>query len=1070
MEFVLLVAILVVALVRWAITSSRLKRLDQRTYRLERSDAEANAIAALTRRVYELEKEMSALRSAANEAAATAPPEPQPAAEPAPMPEVQPEAAPPLVSEVPTVEPPAEEPVPSAQLPAFTAPAPRENWRDRIRRRVAGRDWEAVVGGNWLNKLGVLILIIGIAFGVGYSFTRVGPAGRVAISFAVSLAMLVAGVMAERKAPYRIFARGLIGGGWAGVYFTTYAMHAIAGAKLIDNAWLASALLTLVALGMIVHSLKYQSQTVTGLAYFITFATLTITPVTTFAVLALLPLAASLLYLAYRFQWFRMALFGLLATYGTCASRGDAGAPLWSVQALVASYWLLFEIFGLLRARRPGDYSLTEKLIYPLNTIGLFALSFPKWETAAHARLYEFFALLAILHFVDSILRAWLRPPASLAAATRVWPRAFSGGYEAGAAFASLFCAIALPLRFAGVNADYGLLLEGEILVGLGLYFRQSYLRLLAGGVFAAELARIASYDLLKGAPLQIGSLHLMPWTPVAVLTALVFYANRRLEKLKNPYTYAAAGLVALVLGFEMNAYYVGVAWIVFALANFELGLRTRLREFRFQAYAIGAAGAVAVAVESFFASEWRDAWAPIAVAAVANYAVALRVLRPEWLRKAEAKALSMITSAAATIFFAALLWKTTPHGYAGFGWLALAMALFELGIRGWPAYMRANAYVLGALGILRLLASDVIEIHKTAGLAQRISLAGAAILCYLAVGRALNVAALGPRERTRLRDFVSLAGTVFLTTVLWVVLADPVVAVAWMVAALCLIEIGFAAHSASFRVQGDALHVLVFARLFLANFTNQGSTFGISHRLLTIAPIAIAEYYLWWRHRRSATDRRERSIGRVYLYAAAVLIVLLLRFELGHVLTVVGWIGFAIALYFFGSRNAIADLRLQTYAIAALVFWRSWTTNFYAPESLAGMHGRIVTGAIVILGFYALQLMAPRGARARIVFSLLGSALLAVLLDYEVSGGMLTVAWGIEAVALLVAGFPLRDRILRLSGLALFLVCIVKLFAYDLRNLETVNRILSFVILGAVMVGVSWVYTRFRGRIQRLL
>ena len=100
----------------------------------------------------------------------------------------------------------------------------------------------------------------------------------------------------------------------------------------------------------------------------------------------------------------------------------------------------------------------------------------------------------------------------------------------------------------------------------------------------------------------------------------------------------------------------------------------------------------------------------------------------------------------------------------------------------------------------------------------------------------------------------------------------------------------------------------------------------------------------------------------------------------------------------------------------------------------------------------------------------MLASLLLAILLFYEVSGGMLTMAWAVEALALLGAGFPLRDRLQRLSGLALFLICVLKLFLYDLRELETVNRILSFIVLGLILVGVSWMYTRFRDRIQRYL
>ncbi len=78
--------------------------------------------------------------------------------------------------------------------------------------------------------------------------------------------------------------------------------------------------------------------------------------------------------------------------------------------------------------------------------------------------------------------------------------------------------------------------------------------------------------------------------------------------------------------------------------------------------------------------------------------------------------------------------------------------------------------------------------------------------------------------------------------------------------------------------------------------------------------------------------------------------------------------------------------------------------------------------------------------------------------------------AWGAEGLVLLAVGFPLRDRTLRLSGLTLFMVCILKLFVYDLRNLETLYRILSFIVLGVILVGVSWAYTRFRDHVKRYL
>jgi uncharacterized membrane protein len=331
----------IAVLIGWARMSSRFARLEE-TLQWETSSRESTSelIAGLTRRVSVLEK--------AAETPAIAVKEPLFVPQPAVIvikPPVEPK---PIVAE-PAVEPKVEPaPKPKLEPPPFQpTPAPepaRDKWSDQLRQNMGGQEWEALIGGNWLNKVGVFVLVIGIALLLGYEFTRTGPSGRVAIGLAVSLTMLVGGVLFERRLDYAVFGRGLIGGGWAALYFTTYAMHGIEAARVIDNPYLASSLLLAVAAGMILHSLRYQSQAASGLAYFIAFSTLAMSENTPFSVMALIPLAGSLLFLAYRFNWHTMAVFGLLATYSTAASRPDTGASLSSTQALFGAYWLLLKL------------------------------------------------------------------------------------------------------------------------------------------------------------------------------------------------------------------------------------------------------------------------------------------------------------------------------------------------------------------------------------------------------------------------------------------------------------------------------------------------------------------------------------------------------------------------------------------------------------------------------------------------------------------------------------------------------------------------------------------------------
>jgi hypothetical protein len=411
---------------------------------------------------------------------------------------------------------------------------------------------------------------------------------------------------------------------------------------------------------------------------------------------------------------------------------------------------------------------------------------------------------------------------------------------------------------------------------------------------------------------------------------------------------------------------------------------------------------------------------------------------------------------------------------------MTLGAVLFELGLRKLPSHLRQLSYAVSAAGFLNLFYVHISLAHEGSPAAEPVSLGIASLLCYGLSGRLFHSMPnrIADEERSWTRDGNAVAGTLCVLTAAWLELPPPVVALAWAAVSLVVLEIGFTFDFPRFRTIGNLVSAGAFGRLFLANFTDLGNTLRISHRVLTVTPIVVSQYYVWARYQSSVGNAWERNVARMYLYAPAILGVTLLRFELGRTIAVVGWAIFGLVLYRTGLIKQIADLRWQSYAIAILAFWRCWNTNFYIPESLVGIRGRLLTGALVIACFYSAQLISPRDGtgmsridrHARTFFSLLASVLLAVLLFYEVSGSLLTMAWGVEAVVLLAAGFPLRDRLQRLSGLFLFLICVLKLFLYDLRQLETINRILSFIVLGVILVSVSWIYTRFRDRLQRYL
>jgi hypothetical protein len=78
-----------------------------------------------------------------------------------------------------------------------------------------------------------------------------------------------------------------------------------------------------------------------------------------------------------------------------------------------------------------------------------------------------------------------------------------------------------------------------------------------------------------------------------------------------------------------------------------------------------------------------------------------------------------------------------------------------------------------------------------------------------------------------------------------------------------------------------------------------------------------------------------------------------------------------------------------------------------------------------------------------------------------------LSVFWSLNAVGLLALGF-LRDRaILRYYAILLFAVTVGKVFLVDLSHLDLVYRVVSFLVVGLLLMFASFLYQRLAGRIR---
>ncbi|MFJ1327662.1 DUF2339 domain-containing protein [Capnocytophaga canimorsus] len=78
-----------------------------------------------------------------------------------------------------------------------------------------------------------------------------------------------------------------------------------------------------------------------------------------------------------------------------------------------------------------------------------------------------------------------------------------------------------------------------------------------------------------------------------------------------------------------------------------------------------------------------------------------------------------------------------------------------------------------------------------------------------------------------------------------------------------------------------------------------------------------------------------------------------------------------------------------------------------------------------------------------------------------------ISILWGVYAVFMVVLGLFKRRRYVRLGGIALFGVTLLKLFFYDIANLTTIAKTIVFISLGVLLLLASFLYNKYTNRIE---
>jgi len=775
--------------------------------------------------------------------------------------------------------------------------APPEPVKPEVAKPPRARiNWETVIGEQLFLKLGIIVFVIGIALLLGYSWDKLGAAGKVGIGIGSGLVALVGGVILSKK--YKTFGTGLICAGWAILYFTAYAMHHLEAARVIESPLLGGIVLGLVAAGMIVHTLLYHSQAFTTLAFALGYVAILLSELGVHSLAASLVLAVVIVAIAHRAKWYYFPLVGLGLTYLVhlvwlwkpiqifeTDKLSNPSFYIAMVNLILA--WLIYKMPNFLA--KPVEQ--VEVRLHHLLTVanlgvfmGLALLQMHKWSPSLK---WLFFLEGALAYICFAII---LRSLQRFDLAHR--PEFAEGKkhlYLFDGSVAVVLMALAIGLKLSGKWITLGWLVEVQAVVMAGILLREPVFRHLGSLLLVVPFWRLVRFDIPEAGGILFGEHTFSDALPLVALFTALGYADAvilykaflpKLSAFYERHIYRSYGylgslllVITLYLGLTRLAIAIGLGLATIVLV--ELGLTTGSFHLRLQGYLVSIVTVVQLFLSNFSAEEgiWGISYRIITVSLVTLFFLYLfqrLVFYPPQEKKISPDEHKFgkvyLYTAVALVFL--LLWFEIPRPWLAIGWLNLALVLLIVGLSFrdiWDLRLLSLFVAIAAAG--NCFVNGLSEYNRTGGVSYHLIITfilaiGLLFIPFTGLGILLKRASASAAGRKRWFDsrfvyVVSLMATVLLATFLALKVGRRWVTFSWGLEGIGLLVIGFLLKESSLRLW--ALGLLIFSLAKLVTYDMSG--IGMIYRIfayISLGLILLIISYLYTRYRAkiSKTDK----------------------------------------------------------------------------------------------------------------------------------------------------------------------------------------------------------------------
>jgi uncharacterized membrane protein len=264
----------------------------------------------------------------------------------------------------------------------------------------------------------------------------------------------------------------------------------------------------------------------------------------------------------------------------------------------------------------------------------------------------------------------------------------------------------------------------------------------------------------------------------------------------------------------------------------------------------------------------------------------------------------------------------------------------------------------------------------------------------------------------------------------------------AWFALGLAAVYIFLSRQVHSRALSPDAAEILHFLHLAVAiGFITVAIPIRLDAHWITLGWFVEAGVLLW------VADRIKSDFLNVFALGALALGVVRL-----------------LLLDNFATTQLLFNLRMATYAVAVAVLgtvvWygakRADESRTIAAIALVALNVlALIALSREVTDYYARQMMVYRPATNQWTY---GGDFQRIGIERDFTYSALWMAYG---AMLIVVGFLRRSAFVRWQALLLIAATIGKVFVYDLSQLDRGYRIVSFIVLGVLLLAISFVYQR---------